>query len=188
MPAGDSAACRRKTNRQWDEVLRGATAPSIRETASFFAEAGIAPIVDWDDAVDLAEKAATLFVLLLGDYHPLARSFTTLLTWLDSKRRTFTQRARRHPSLPSEFIQRLNADIGLWCDSVEDEDAALLLPNWAHLQHDLAANNAIVRQRAGSFDPPGSTAPPPATSSPSPAPAPAGPGTATNTREPRHFS
>ena len=143
----DSGAARRQANRLWDEVLRGDATPTMQETAAFFAEDGVPPICHWEDATDCVERTAATLITALGEYHEVAGPMLHFVQWLQTKRQLFARRARSDPCLAHDLVQRIHLDLGLWLESVEDEDGPLMLPNWDLLQHVLAGNNMLVNQR-----------------------------------------
>jgi hypothetical protein len=143
----DATTAKRQAAKQWDEVLRGETVPSIRDTAEFFREAGVSPITHWEDATACFERTLVALLCLHGEYHEVVQPMLNFAHWLQTQRQRFTRKTRDDRCLPADLVQRVNLDLGLWLDSVEEEDGPLMFPSWDMLQVTLAGNNMLVNQR-----------------------------------------
>ena len=107
----------------------------------------MSPITHWEDATACFERTLVALLCLHGEYHEVVQPMLNFAHWLQTQRQRFTRKTREDRCLPADLVQRVNLDLGLWLDSVEEEDGPLMFPSWDMLQVTLAGNNMLVNQR-----------------------------------------
>ena len=93
------------------------------------------------------EQTLVALLCLHGEYHEVVQPMLNFAHWLQTQRQRFTHKSREDRFLPSDIVQRINLDLDLWLDSVEEEDGPIMFPSWDMLQVSLAGKHLLVNQR-----------------------------------------
>ena len=71
------------------------------------------------------ERTLVALLCLNGEHHKVVQPMLVFAQWLQSQLQKFTRWSRKDRFLPSDIVQRINLNLGLWLDSVEEEDGPL---------------------------------------------------------------